>query len=66
MNTIRQGPRDPVRIDLDDPDEVSRWLQSLGCTGAELLAAVAAVGPLADRVRHYLARQKPPANDPSI
>jgi len=27
---------------------------------------VAAVGPLAERVRHYLERQKPPANDPTV
>jgi len=60
----RQGPRDAVRIDLDDREEVARWAEVLGCTPAELRHAVASVGALAERVRHYLARQKPPANDP--
>ena len=61
-----RGPRDPVRVDLSDNDEVLYWVRELGCTPGELGRAVREVGSLADRVRHYLERQKPPANDPTI
>jgi uncharacterized protein DUF3606 len=65
VSEIRSDPKDPVRIDLEDPQELGRWARALECAPDEVRRAVAAVGPLADRVRHYLARQKPPANDPS-
>jgi hypothetical protein len=61
----QEGPKDPVRIDVSDVEEVAHWSRVLGCSDAELRAAVAAAGPLAERVRHWLTRQKPPANDPS-
>lgn len=60
------GPKDPMRVNLDDSDEVFYWIEALGCTPVELGRAVHAVGPLAERVRHYLERQKPPANDPTV
>lgn len=59
------GPKDPMRVNLNDGDEVDYWTAELRCTPAELGRAVKAVGPLAERVRHFLARQKPPANDPT-
>jgi hypothetical protein len=52
-------------IDVRDRDEVTQWARLLRCSEAELRGAVARAGPLGERVRHYLARQKPPANDPS-
>ncbi|HTI45222.1 MAG TPA: DUF3606 domain-containing protein [Casimicrobiaceae bacterium] len=61
-----QGPKDPMRVDLSDQDDVRYWTTALGCTRGDLGQAVAAVGPLAERVRHYLERQKPPANDPTV
>ena len=67
MNTQRpRGPRDPMRVDLNDSDEVLYWAHELDCTPAELGHAVREVGTLADRVRHYLERQRPPANDPTV
>lgn len=60
------GPKDPMRVDLHDGEEVDYWTAELGCTPVELGRAVKAVGPLAERVRHYLARHKPPANDPTV
>jgi hypothetical protein len=65
MGTSDEGPRDPVMIDVHDGDELRQWARLLRCSEAELRQAVTRAGPLAERVRHYLARQKPPANDPS-
>jgi hypothetical protein len=55
-----------MRVDLSDAEEVFYWVRELGCTPGELGRAVREVGSLADRVRHYLERQKPPANDPTV
>jgi hypothetical protein len=60
------GPKDPVRVDLSDLDEVRYWTSALECTRCELGRAVEAVGPLAERVRHYFTRQRPAANDPTL
>jgi hypothetical protein len=60
------GPKDPVRVDLTDLDEVRYWTAALECTRGELGRAVEAVGPLAERVRHYFTRHRPPANDPTV
>jgi hypothetical protein len=47
----------PVRnVDLHDPGELAYWLKVLGTTHAELLAAIAAVGPAADAVSACLRR----------
>ena len=61
-----RSPKDPLRINLNDGDEVDYWTEEFGCSATELGRAVKAAGPLADRVRHYLERQKPPANDPTV
>jgi hypothetical protein len=55
-----------MRVDLDDSDEILYWVRELGCTPSELGRAVREVGTLAERVRHYFERQKPPANDPTV
>ena len=65
-NEPTQGPKDPMRVNLNDGEEIDYWTAALGCSPAELGAAVKAVGPLAERVRHYFERQKPPANDPTV
>lgn len=43
-------------ISLSQPHEVRDWCKSLGCTEAELRAAVAAVGNSAEKVRAHLGR----------
>ena len=45
-------------IGLEEPYEVRSWTESLGCTEAELRAAVKAVGRSAEAVRAYLAKGK--------
>ena len=45
-------------IALEEPHEVRSWTQSLGCTEAELRAAVTSVGHSADKVREHLAKGK--------
>lgn len=50
----KRGSPDNKRIDMSDPDEVRNWTKSLGCSKAELEAAVKAVGPIADKVRAHL------------
>lgn len=43
-------------ISLSEPYEVRDWAKSMGCTEAELKAAVAAVGNSAAKVRQHLKR----------
>ena len=47
-------------IALGEAHEVRSWTQSLGCTEAELRAAVKAVGNSAEAVRQHLAGRKKP------
>lgn len=49
-------PQDATRIDIHDPQEVRNWCCSLGCTAAELTAAVATVGTWAKDVREHLGK----------
>jgi len=50
----KRGTPDRDRIDMNDPDEVRNWTQSLGVTREELQRAVSAAGPQADKVREFL------------
>ncbi len=50
----KRGSPDRDRIDIHDPDEVRNWCKSLHTTREKLKAAVAAVGPVADKVREHL------------
>jgi hypothetical protein len=52
-----RGNPDRSRIDMNDPDEVRNWTQSLGVSKEELQRAVAAVGPVANTVREHLGKQ---------
>lgn len=54
----RRGPQDHHRINVNEDFEVRWWTNELGITGAELRAAVAAVGVMAIDVREYLARKR--------
>jgi len=49
--------QDRKLISLQEDYEVRDWSKSLGCTPEQLKAAVKAVGPSADAVRKYLAKQ---------
>jgi len=51
-----RGNPDRSRIDINDPDEVRNWTKSLGISKDELQRAVAAVGPVADKVREHLGK----------
>jgi hypothetical protein len=53
-----RGPRDRARINVGEDYEVRYWTEELGCTSTELRAAVAAVGPMVEKVRAYLKNQK--------
>ena len=48
-------PRDPGRVDMDDPIELQYWSQELHCTEAELMEALSKVGNHITSVRGYLA-----------
>jgi len=49
-----RGSPDRDRIDMNDPDEVRNWTQSLGVSREELQRAVQAAGDRADKAREYL------------
>ena len=53
-----RGAPDRDRIDMNDPDEVRNWTQSLGVTREDLQRAVEAVGTTAGKVYDYLGRQR--------
>lgn len=50
----KRGAPDRDRIDINDPDEIRNWTQSLGVSKEELQKAVEAVGSQASKVREYL------------
>ena len=50
----KRGSPDRDRIDINDPDEVRNWTQSLGVSRDQLEQAVRAVGSTASKVRDYL------------
>jgi Protein of unknown function (DUF3606) len=53
----KRGVPDRTRVDLRKPNEVAHWTKELGCTEAQLAAAVKAVGPLVASVRNHLNRR---------
>jgi len=54
----KRGPPDRDRIDINDPDEVRNWTESLGVTKEELQRAVEAVGTTPGKVYDYLGRNR--------
>jgi Protein of unknown function (DUF3606) len=52
------GAADRRLISLKEPYEVRDWCKSLGCTEAELKAAVKRVGHSATKVREALSKKK--------
>ena len=53
-DTSKGSSQDRKLIALSQDHEVRDWCKSLGCTEAQLRAAVAAVGNSADKVREFL------------
>jgi hypothetical protein len=53
-NKGNRGAPDRDRIDINDPDEVRNWTQSLGVSKEELQRAVQAAGDRAEKVREFL------------
>jgi hypothetical protein len=53
-DTTLRGTRDRSRVNLEQDHEVDYWTQTLGCTEAQLRAAVQQVGSSAEKVREYL------------
>jgi len=37
-------PKDPLRVDIDDPEEVRYWTERFSCSRGQLIMAVAKVG----------------------
>ena len=60
MSDDKSNPGRPDRdlIDINDPDEVRNWTQSLGVSKEELQRAVEAVGNTAGKVYDYLGRSR--------
>jgi hypothetical protein len=57
-DTKQRGGQDRNRISMSQAHEVRYWTETLGCSEAELAAAVKQAGDRADAVRQYLTRQK--------
>jgi hypothetical protein len=49
---------DRLKIDVRDPWELRWWCRKLGCSEAQLKAAIDAMGAIAGNVRKYLAREQ--------
>ena len=54
-NTRRNQPMDRLRIALDERWQIGYWTTALRCDERTLREAIAAVGPLVENVRRYLA-----------
>ena len=46
-----------LRIEIEEPDELRYWSQTLGVTEEQLKVAVHEIGTQASRVREYLAQR---------
>jgi len=52
----KTGPADDSRVNIHQTYEVSYWSKKFGCTEAQLVAAVKAVGVMAADVRRRLGK----------
>ena len=53
----KTGPKNALRVNIHEPWEVKYWCRKFGCTSAQLVDAVCAVGTSAATVRRDLAPQ---------
>lgn len=54
----KPGPDDAAWISVNEDLEVRHWTKEFGCTRTELEDAVRVIGPMASKVREYLAKAK--------
>jgi hypothetical protein len=54
-NTMKHGPADRARINIDEGFDVRFWCRELGIAPQELRYVVALVGPMVDDVKEALA-----------
>ncbi|MDJ1483485.1 DUF3606 domain-containing protein [Cytophagaceae bacterium YF14B1] len=52
----KKRPQDASKINIHEPYEVNWWCAELGCTKAQLVAAVKAVGVFVKDVKQYLGK----------
>jgi len=50
----RRVPEDSKRININQEWEIEYWCKKLGCTRAQLIAAVNKVGPMVEDVKKEL------------
>lgn len=55
-DVTRRQPEDPQRININQNWELEYWSKRLGCTKAELIAAVQKVGPMVEDVKKELGK----------
>ena len=55
-NLKKKGPPDRTRINVNEKWEVDWWCEDLGCSEAQLRAAVQAVGVMVVNVKRYLGK----------
>ncbi len=55
-DVTRRQPEDPQRINIKQDWEVGYWSVKLGCSKAELIAAVKKVGPMVEDVKKELGK----------
>ena len=53
----KRGPPHRTQINVGEPHEVAYWTKELGCSEAQLRAAVKAAGPMVASVRNHLNRR---------
>jgi hypothetical protein len=51
-------PRNPLRVNINETDDILYWTKKLKCSRNELIVAVEAVGESAKKVKEYLAQKK--------
>jgi len=55
-NPDDRGPRDRMRINVNQPHELQYWSRKFGVTEQELRSAVEKAGPMVDSVQRHLGK----------
>ena len=53
-DTTKKRQQDASKININEPHEVNYWTDALGCTKAQLIAAVKPVGVSAPAIKKHL------------
>jgi Protein of unknown function (DUF3606). len=59
-------PREALRVNLDDHDDVGYWCRKLACTEHQLREAVAQVGPMPSNVEAFVKQRTDSLHDLSV